>query len=66
MIRATREQLQASVEILDCLCELRAPAVGAAIFDDMHAAEQSQWVEAAVDHLESPQPTANAVCLLDT
>jgi hypothetical protein len=66
LLQATLEQLQGSVELLDCFCELRAPAVGAAEFDDMEPAEQSEWVAAATAHLEAPPANAPAVCLLDT
>ena len=66
LVRAAREQLQASVELLDCLSELRAPAVGAAEFDDMNPADQADWVKAAVSRLQAPATDAPAVCLLDT
>jgi hypothetical protein len=66
LLRATRQQLEDCVALLDCLSELRAPAVGAAEFDDMEPVEQSAYVHATVDNLESPPPDAPAVCLLDT
>lgn len=66
LIHATREQLQVSVELLDCLCELRAPAVGAAEFDDMTPEEQKAFVDATAAQLVAPSEDAPAVCLLDT
>ncbi|OIQ86980.1 subtilase family protein [mine drainage metagenome] len=66
LIQARREQLQNSIELLDCLCELRAPAVGAAEFDEMAPEEQRALVEAIAAQLVLPSVDAPAVCLLDT
>lgn len=66
MIRATREQIEGSIEILDCLCELRSPAIGAAEFDDMMPEDQSEWVNHTIDRLLPPAENANSVCVLDT
>ena len=66
LIHAAREQLQSSVELLDCLCELRAPAVGVAEFDEMAPEEQRAFVEATAAQLVAPSADSPAVCLLDT
>ncbi len=66
LVRATREQLQASVDLLDCLSELRAPAVGAAEFDDLNPADQAAWVATVTAQLQPPAADAPSVCLLDT
>jgi Subtilase family len=66
LLRAAREQLESSIELLDCLCELRSPAVGVAEFDDMVPEEQAEWVSNAVERLVPPLADANAVCILDT
>jgi hypothetical protein len=66
LIRCAREQIEQSIEILDCLTELRAPAVAVAILDDMEPEDQAEWVQHARDRLMPPSPTANALCLLDT
>lgn len=66
LLQGTREQLEGCVALLDCLSELRAPAVGAAEFDDMDPVEQSAYTHATADNLEPPPPNAPAVCLLDT
>ncbi len=66
LIHTTREQFESSLELLDCLCEIRAPAVGAAEFDDMEPVEQSGYVAATAQQLLPPPADAPAVCLLDT
>ncbi|HEU5081313.1 MAG TPA: S8 family peptidase [Opitutaceae bacterium] len=66
LIHATREQLQGSVELLDCLTELRAPAVGVAEFDEMAPEEQRAFIEATAAQLVAQSASAPAVCLLDT
>ena len=66
LIHATREQLQGSIELLDCLCELRAPAVGVAEIDELTPEFQHQLVEEMTTRLAPPPSDAPAVCLLDT
>ncbi len=66
LLQATREQLQGSVGLLDCLCELRAPAVGVAEFDELTPEVQRQFVDDTAAQLVPPSADAPAVCLLDT
>ncbi len=66
LIRAQREQLSRSLDLLNCLTELRSPQVPAEHFAAMDAAEQKEWVEDACRRMSPPSPLANAVCLLDT
>lgn len=66
LLHATREQIQGSVELLDCLCELRAPAVGVAEFDELTPEIQRQFVDDTAAGLVPPPEDAPAVCLLDT
>ena len=66
LIRARREQLSGSLELLNCLTELRLPQVLAEFFAGQDQAGQAQWVEDARQRLAPPSPAANAVCLLDT
>lgn len=65
-IRASATQLASSVDLLNCLAELRQPAVSAAFFTEMPGFEQADWVNEAVLRLEAPSPLASAVCLLDS
>ena len=66
IIRATRERLQDSVELLDCLSELRKPPEAAGFFDAMEVVEQARWVDDLRVRVSAPHAEANAVCLLDT
>lgn len=66
MVRCIREKIEQSIEILDCLTELRAPAVAIAVFDNMEPEDQTEWVQHTRERLAHPSPTANALCLLDT
>jgi hypothetical protein len=66
LLQATREHLQGSVDLLDCLCELRAPAVGVAEFDELTPEVQRQFVDDMAALIVPPPADAPAVCLLDT
>ncbi len=66
LIRAERAQLGASLDLLNCLSELRAPQIPAEFFAALDQAAQAEWVEDARRRLEPPSPAANALCLLDT
>jgi len=66
LIRATRQQLEASLDLLNCLTELREPAVTAEFFTEMNPVEQAAWVNDALRRIIPPADGANAVCLLDT
>lgn len=65
LIRARREQLSQSLELLNCLTELRSPQVPAEFFAAMDQVGQVAWVEETRQRLSPPSPAANAVCLLD-
>lgn len=66
LIRATREQIASSWALLDCLVELRAPAITADFFIGLPAQEQRTWSEELLHRLQPPGVGANAVCLLDS
>jgi hypothetical protein len=66
LIRASRRQLSRSLELLNCLTELRSPQVSAEFFAALDQAGQAEWVEDARQRLSPPSPAANAVCLLDS
>ena len=66
LIRATRRQLESSLDLLNCLTELREPQVTAEFFAAMSPVEQKPWVDDAVKRIAWPPLDAPAVCLLDT
>ncbi len=66
LVRARREQLSASLPLLNCLAEIRQPRVCSLRFTEMSGVEQQEWVQEAVDRLIFPDPGAPAVCILDT
>ena len=66
LIRARREQLSQSLDLLNCLTELRAPQAPAEFFAAMDQVGQAEWVAEARQRLSPPSPAANAVCLLDS
>lgn len=66
LVRATRRQLESSLDLLNCLTELHEPQVTAEFFTGMTPVEQKPWVDDAIRRASWPSPDAPAVCLLDT
>lgn len=66
MIKATSDQLIASVELLNCLAELRKPQDFADFFVGQTTAEQAAWIEDLKGRAVAPAATAPAICVLDT
>ena len=66
LVRATARQLSSAVTVLDDLAELRRPTVAAQPLADWSPADQGEWVADLVGRVVAPEPTAPAVCLLDT
>ena len=66
LVHATRDEMAASVEFLDCIAELRLAKTNPEEFLRLENAEQAEWVEGLVERITWPSPTAPAVCLLDT
>ena len=66
LVKATRQQLESSLDLLNCLTELREPQVSAEFFADMNSIEQADWMNDALRRITPPAQIANAVCLLDT
>lgn len=66
LIRATQEQIAGSWAVLDCLQELRSPAITAEFFLTTIRPEQRNWIDHLRGRVRGPQPGANAVCLLDS
>ncbi|MEI7731003.1 MAG: S8 family peptidase [Verrucomicrobiota bacterium] len=66
LIRATRQQLEQSLDLLNCLTELRAPQVTASFFTAMSPIEQNAWTADLLERVIPPGPDQPSVCLLDT
>ena len=66
LVRATAQQLAASLDVLSDLAELRKPKSASAFFIDLSPAEQAPWIDDAVARLTAPGADAPAVCVLDT
>jgi Subtilase family len=64
--RATPEQMSRSVELLDCVAELRLAKERPEFFMGLDAHEQAAWVEDLVARLDRANGDLPAVCLLDT
>lgn len=67
LVRASPAALAASVDVLDDLAEVRKAKETAAVFADMAADEQAEWLqELRARTTESSLDDAPAVCVLDT
>ena len=62
----TREQMSKSVDLLNCVAELRKAKETAEIFTRMSPFEQSEWVEDTLERLQNAPENAPAICILDT
>jgi hypothetical protein len=62
----TREQMTASIELLDVIAELRLAKEVPNTFLEMDPWERSDWVRSVVSRVSGPPAEAPAVCLLDT
>lgn len=60
------EQLAASVELLDCVAELRRAKELASFFTGLFPREQGEWVDDLAGRVVPAGADAPAVCLLDT
>ena len=66
LVLATREQMSQSVELLDCIAELRLAKDHPEFFMDQPPSEQAEWIDDLLDRVEAPRGRTAAVCLLDT
>lgn len=62
----TREQIGASVELLDCVAELRRAKGRPDFFTRLEPREQAEWIDDLRDRMQLPEGDAPAVCVLDT
>ena len=66
LVLATAQQLDASLNVLGDLAELRKAKPASAFFLDLTPTEQGLWADDATARLTPPEGDAPAVCLLDT
>jgi Subtilase family len=67
LVRATPEQLSASIDVLADIAELRRAKEAAAFFiDDLSPREQGAWIEDLLARVKAPSPDAPSVCVIDT
>jgi hypothetical protein len=62
----TPAQLMGSVELLDCVGELRKAKDMASFFTEMPRVEEAAWAASMVKGIVAPGPKAPAVCILDS
>ncbi|MEQ1501773.1 MAG: S8 family serine peptidase, partial [Myxococcota bacterium] len=66
LARGSLQQLTASVELLDCVAELRRAKRLASFFMGLAPRDQGPWVRDLADRTERVLPDAPVVCLLDS
>ena len=66
VVQAARAQLEASIDLLDTLAEVRGARTCHIELTHLTAEEQHEWLELAVARIQGPSKDAPAVCLLDT
>ena len=64
--KGTKEQITRSVNLLNCIAELRRAKETADFFTSMGSVEQHEWIASALQQIEAPSANTPAVCLLDT
>lgn len=66
LVRATAEQLSASLDVLNDLAEVRRAKETATVFSDMAPEEQGEWAKELRARTTTAVAAAPAVCILDT
>lgn len=68
LLRASIEQMQKSMPVLNCIAELRYPRETAEFFDSLTPTEQEDWLSDLLSRTKFVPGVSNApyVCLLDT
>lgn len=62
----TKSQMSKSVELLNCIAELREAKETADFFTSLPRSEQFEWIRDALARLNPPDRNCPAVCILDT
>lgn len=66
LVRATREQLSASVDVLGDIAEVRLAKDEPTFFAGLSRVEEADWVQDAASRIVAPVGDAASVCVLDT
>ena len=66
LVHGTLEQMARSVEVLNCIAELRLAHVRVEEIPALSSLEQAEWVHNLRQRTSPPALDAPAVCLLDT
>lgn len=66
LVTGTAKQLEASLDLLDLIAELRLAKECPTAFTNMRFHEQAEWVQDAVSRIIPPATDAVAVCVLDS
>lgn len=66
LVTGTANQLEASLDLLDLIAELRLAKECPTAFTNMRFHEQAEWVDEAVTRIIPPAKDAVAVCVLDS
>ncbi|MBI5376512.1 MAG: S8 family peptidase [Candidatus Schekmanbacteria bacterium] len=61
-----REQMSKSIDLLNCIAELRKAKETADFFMNISSYDQAKWVEEVLSRIKLPPNNAPAVCILDT
>jgi hypothetical protein len=64
--QGTRAQMSRSVDLLNCVAELRKAKQTAEFFTSLTTPEQFEWIEEALGRINQAPPNSPAVCILDT
>lgn len=62
----TPEQMSRSIELLDCVAELRRAKERPEFFMGLDAQEQAEWADDLLARVQRPERALPAVCILDT
>ncbi len=65
-VQGSKEQMSRSVNLLNCIAELRKLKDRADFFTGMSRPEQFHWIHNALEQITAPDPNSPAVCILDT
>lgn len=65
IVHGTRAQLESSLDLLNCLSEVRKARPCSVGLTDLNGLEQEEWIDTTLDRIQWPGGEAPAVCLLD-
>lgn len=66
VVEGTRARLEASLDLLNCLSEIRKARPCCVGLTDLSGIEQEEWINDALTRIQWPGNDAPAVCLLDS